>query len=85
MDTRRLLLDEVAAIIAGTLCGAKYGLKIRLPHATVMTFLFAKQLTFREKFKTIAKLSGEHTTNLAVFVAIYKVRASLSNESKTAI
>ena len=85
MDTRRLLLDEVAAIIAGTLSGAKYGLKIRLPHATVMTFLFAKQLTFREKFKTIAKLSGEHATNLAVFVAIYKVRASLSNESKTAI
>ncbi|EJK49340.1 hypothetical protein THAOC_31792, partial [Thalassiosira oceanica] len=72
MEMRRLLLDEVAAIIAGTLSGAKYGLKIRLPHATVMTFLFAKQLTFREKSKTIAKLTAEHATNLAAFVFIYK-------------
>lgn len=80
MEMRRLLLDEVAAIIAGTLSGAKYGLKIRLPHATVMTFLFAKQLTFREKSKTIAKLTAEHATNLAAFVFIYKVSVTRDTE-----
>ena len=53
--------------------GAKYGVKIRLPHALVMTFLFRKDLDVREKIRTILRLVAEHASNLAAFASIYKL------------
>ena len=67
------LQSEFKAIIAGLIGGGKYGIKIRLPHATVMTLLFRGDATAREKFNLILKSTLEHSCNLASFAAIYKV------------
>ena len=64
--------DEVAAIISGLIGGGRYGLKIRIPHAFVMTFLFGNKLSFRRKLQVIAKLAAEHSINLASFACLYK-------------
>lgn len=64
--------DEVAAIILGLIGGGRYGLKIRIPHAFVMTFLFGNKLSFRQKLQVIAKLAAEHSINLASFACLYK-------------
>lgn len=69
-----LLLDELHAIMAGLVGGLRYGFKIRLPHAFVMTALFRRDLTVEQKMTTIWKLTREHAINLAAFAAIYKVR-----------
>lgn len=53
--------------------GAKYGLKIRLPHALLMTFLFRSDLSASQKLKRILKLSLEHAVKLAAFASIYKL------------
>ena len=67
------LWDEVAAILSALIGGGKYGLKIRVPHALVMTFLFSKNMSFRKKIHVIAKLAAEHASNLAAFACVYKV------------
>mmetsp|Transcript_16324 Transcript_16324/g.35320 ORF Transcript_16324/g.35320 Transcript_16324/m.35320 type:complete len:263 (-) Transcript_16324:1119-1907(-) len=67
------LWDEVAAILSGLIGGGRYGLKIRVPHAFVMTFLFGSRLSFRDKLKVIAKLAAEHASNLAAFACLYKL------------
>ena len=38
-----------------------------------MTFLFGSHLSLREKLKVVAKLAGEHASNLAAFACLYKV------------
>ena len=53
--------------------GGKYGTKIRLPHAAVMTFLFRKETSVQEKLRIVMKLTFAHSRNLASFAAIYKV------------
>jgi len=70
------LWEEVAVILSALVGGGRYGLKIRLPHATIMTFLFGSKLSFHEKIKTIAKLATEHATNLAAFACVYKFMLS---------
>lgn len=67
------LVSEVKAILAGLLGGGKYGVKIRLPHALVMTLLFRRNLSAQDKLKIILKSTFEHSKNLASFAAIYKV------------
>lgn len=54
-----------------------YGAKIRLPHATVMTFLF-KEGSLRSKLQAIATLTLQHSTNLGKFALIYKTFTKLS-------
>ena len=44
-----------------------------------MTFLFGSHLSLREKIKVVAKLAGEHASNLAAFACLYKVGAKLKN------
>lgn len=48
-----------------------YGVKIRLPHALVMTFLFHEG-SLREKLLYILRATFQHAKNLAFFVTIYK-------------
>jgi len=64
--------SELKAIIAGLISGGKYGMKIRLPHAAVMTLLFRGNASAREKLKLILQSSWEHSRNLASFAATYK-------------
>mmetsp|Transcript_26215 Transcript_26215/g.26644 ORF Transcript_26215/g.26644 Transcript_26215/m.26644 type:complete len:248 (-) Transcript_26215:440-1183(-) len=67
------LVEELSAIVSALIGGAKYGVKIRLPHAVIMTCLFRKDLSSKEKIRTIVKLVFEHASNLAVFAFIYKI------------
>lgn len=69
MQTNVLL--ELQSIINGLLGGSRYGVKIRLPHAAVMTILFRKG-SASEKLKFVLKAVLEHSRNLACFAAIYK-------------
>ena len=66
------LTEEARAIISGFVGGARYGVKIRLPHAALMTILFRRDLDTQEKIRTVLKLVWEHSRNLASFVTIYK-------------
>lgn len=68
-----LLWQEAQAIVAGAIGGARYGVKVRAPHALVMTFLFNKELTTVQKFKKIIQLSAQHAVNLTKFAFLYKV------------
>ena len=64
--------DEVWAVLAALYGGARYGVKVRLPHSVVMTLLFGQDLSTRDKLKRILRLVSEHATNLAVFATVYK-------------
>ena len=46
-------LSEIEAILAAILSGAKYGFKIRFPHALLMTFLFRRDLPLEKKIQMI--------------------------------
>lgn len=70
MQTDHLLL-ELKSIVNGLLGGGRYGVKIRLPHALVMTILFGKG-SASERLVIILKAVLEHSRNLACFAAIYK-------------
>jgi hypothetical protein len=67
---------ELHSVISGLIGGAKYGVKIRLPHALLMTFLFRPNLSASQKLKKVLKLSLEHAVKLAAFASIYKVMIS---------
>jgi peroxisomal membrane protein 4 len=71
------LKDEVSAVVSAMMGGAKYGIKIRLPHAFVMTLLFRNDLSNRQKMGTIVRLVLEHASNLAAFATIYKAILSI--------
>ena len=68
------LADELQAVVSALVGGARYGVKIRLPHALVMTVLFRNDLTSKQKIRSVLKLAVEHASNLAAFASIYKVR-----------
>lgn len=64
------------AILRGIRNGAHYGAKIRAPHALVMTVLF-RGGSIRGMAEAIAKLTWEHSKNLAAFVGLYKTATFL--------
>lgn len=65
--------SELQSIIASCLSGARYGVKIRLPHALLMTMLFKRGMTAQQKLKIILKLTLDHSCSLAAFATVYKV------------
>jgi hypothetical protein len=76
LDLRKFLTmkleDEIKSILLSLIGGARYGVKVRLPHAVIMTCLFRKDLKSSEKLRHIIKLVQEHATNLALFATLYK-------------
>jgi len=58
--------------------GLFYGTKIRLPHALVMTLLFRRSANFRKMADPIAKLTWEHSKNLATFAGFYKLTLAIA-------
>jgi hypothetical protein len=66
-------MEELYAILAALQGGARYGFKIRVPHALVMTFLFKNELSPPQKIRAITILTIEHASKLAAFATIYKV------------
>lgn len=69
--------DELFSILAAVVGGARYGIKIRLPHALVMTLLFRRDLSNKDKVRNVLKLVYEHASGLASFAAIYKTTLAL--------
>jgi peroxisomal membrane protein 4 len=65
--------DEIQAVVAALVGGARYGVKIRLPHALVMTLLFRRDLTSSQKIRSVLKLALEHASSLGQFATLYKV------------
>lgn len=63
---------DLISILGGFLRGINYGIKIRLPHAFVMTFLFRPHGTIKDKLEWIIKATKQHAWNLSRFVFIYK-------------
>jgi peroxisomal membrane protein 4 len=75
--------DEVSAIVVALVGGARYGIKVRLPHALVMTLMFRRELSSREKVRSIVKVVLEHASSLAAFATVYKtVLAALKWSSR---
>jgi hypothetical protein len=68
------LVEETMAVISAAIGGARYGVKIRMPHALIMTLVFRHDLSSSEKVATILKLTRNHALSLATFAAIYKVQ-----------
>jgi hypothetical protein len=65
--------DELHAVLVSIWAGGRYGAKIRLPHALIMTFLFKRDMSTRRKLRTAWQLVLEHASNLASFAAVYKI------------
>ncbi|KAM0746306.1 peroxisomal protein [Meredithblackwellia eburnea MCA 4105] len=70
-----LILDPkyqpILAILKGARNGFVYGVRVRAPHALVMTILF-RSGSWQDKLKFIFKATKQHALNLARFVTIYK-------------
>jgi hypothetical protein len=78
------IVEEIKAIVSAAIGGARYGIKIRLPHALVMTMLFRQDQPISKKMATILKLSRDHAISLASFAAIYKVCYGIVNNRSDA-
>lgn len=63
---------DLFSIIKGARNGFVYGVKIRFPHALVMTFLFSNR-PLAQKLIAIQQATFTHAKNLAKFVTIYKI------------
>ena len=66
------LSQEVREILNAFVAGGTYGVKVRLPHAFVMTFLFRRDFGLSQKLRTILKMTATHSSNLAAFAFTYK-------------
>lgn len=64
--------DELYEILHALAGGARYGFRIRLPHALVMTLLFKPHVPARAKLQGILRVALEHAGNLAAFATVYK-------------
>ncbi|WWC61911.1 uncharacterized protein I303_104497 [Kwoniella dejecticola CBS 10117] len=64
--------QEWLAILKGARNGLVYGVKIRFPHALVMTLLFSHK-PWPAKIKGIFSATRTHALNLCKFVTIYKL------------
>ncbi|XP_077979205.1 peroxisomal membrane protein 4-like [Glandiceps talaboti] len=73
---------EALAVVKGLRNGAVYGVKIRAPHAFVMTFLF-REGSILEKLRAIARMTYQHSSNLATFVFIYKALTAMMKWSES--
>ena len=72
MNTSSTLTTELKAILLAFYGGARYGIKIRLPHSCITTLLFRSNLSFQQKLLMIYKTTLEHSISLAKFAALYK-------------
>nr|XP_027801105.1 peroxisomal membrane protein 4 [Marmota flaviventris] len=68
---RKRRYHAALTLIKGFRNGIVYGVKIRAPHALVMTFLF-RSGSLRDKLRAILQATYTHSWNLACFVFVYK-------------
>lgn len=65
--------DDILSILRGFRNGCIYGIKIRLPHAAVMTLLFSNDRSIENMSSVIFKKTREHSVHLGQFVMLYKL------------
>ncbi|XP_026925676.1 peroxisomal membrane protein 4 isoform X2 [Acinonyx jubatus] len=75
---RKRRYHAALAMLKGFRNGAVYGVKIRAPHALVMTFLF-RSGSLQEKLRAILQATYTHSWNLACFVFAYKGLCALQS------
>ncbi|KAG6837030.1 hypothetical protein H0H93_015893 [Arthromyces matolae] len=76
MDTLQHILTNPAyhdylAILKGARNGFVYGVKVRFPHAVVMSILFGRG-DWQTRLQNIYRATRQHAFNLAKFVTLYK-------------
>ena len=71
-DCNSFWYKECTAVVAATWAGARYGIKIRLPHALIMTFMFRRDLDTAAKLRMVVKAVAEHARSLGSFAFCYK-------------
>ncbi|ESK98464.1 peroxisomal protein [Moniliophthora roreri MCA 2997] len=62
---------DYLSILKGARNGFIYGVKVRFPHAVVMSILFGRG-DWQTRLRVIYRATKQHALNLAKFVAIYK-------------
>eukprot|EP00485_Elphidium_margaritaceum_P001032 CAMPEP_0202695004 /NCGR_PEP_ID=MMETSP1385-20130828/8713_1 /ASSEMBLY_ACC=CAM_ASM_000861 /TAXON_ID=933848 /ORGANISM="Elphidium margaritaceum" /LENGTH=251 /DNA_ID=CAMNT_0049350957 /DNA_START=55 /DNA_END=810 /DNA_ORIENTATION=- len=65
--------DDLWSIARGFRNGCVYGIKIRFPHALVMTLIFTNDRSIQNMSRTIFKKTKEHSLHLGHFVMMYKL------------
>ncbi|KAG6845646.1 hypothetical protein H0H87_005853 [Tephrocybe sp. NHM501043] len=76
MDALQQILTNPAyhdylAILKGARNGFVYGVKVRFPHAVVMSILFGRG-DWQSRLRNIYRATKQHAFNLAKFVTLYK-------------
>jgi hypothetical protein len=66
-------------IVAAALGGFRYGIKIRLPHALIMTLLFRRDQAVSQQIRTILILTRDHAINLAKLCSNLQGQAKVSS------
>ncbi|KAF8640771.1 hypothetical protein AX17_000421 [Amanita inopinata Kibby_2008] len=64
-------LHDYLAIAKGARNGFVYGVKVRFPHALVMSILFGRG-DWKQRLRAIYRATRQHALNLAKFVTLYK-------------
>ncbi|KAF9014972.1 Tim17/Tim22/Tim23/Pmp24 family-domain-containing protein [Cyathus striatus] len=62
---------DYLAVLKGARNGFVYGVKVRFPHALVMSILFGRG-DWRSRLRVIYRATKQHAINLAKFVSLYK-------------
>ncbi|KAK7463852.1 hypothetical protein VKT23_005787 [Stygiomarasmius scandens] len=62
---------DYLAILKGARNGFVYGVKVRFPHAVVMSILFGRG-DWKSRLNVIYRATRQHALNLAKFVSLYK-------------
>ena len=65
--------EDLLSIVRGFRNGLIYGIKIRFPHALVMTLLFARNQSMSNMASSVLQKTQQHSLNLGRFVCLYKV------------
>ncbi|KAF9270482.1 peroxisomal membrane protein 4 [Marasmius fiardii PR-910] len=71
---------DYLAILKGARNGFVYGVKVRFPHAVVMSILFGRG-DWKSRLQVIFKATKQHAFNLAKFVSMYKTLMLLQRKA----
>jgi len=72
MESGSVVAEALRVGVAALRLGARYGAKVRAPHALVMTLLFGKDRTLVGVAQRVVALAWEHASHLGAFAAAYK-------------
>ncbi|KAG1716342.1 hypothetical protein ID866_826 [Astraeus odoratus] len=73
-------LHDYLAILKGARNGFIYGVKVRLPHAIIMSILFGRG-DWKTRLRAIFQATKQHAFNLAKFVSLYKTLLLLQRKA----